>query len=122
MIRFLLIRMENASKAEGILEAALKLSAENEIALFNLALISHKYVYSVCILNFLCVLKFLTMVYVYLVYLVYLAIFRAGIRPTCLLRRSCFVGCYRTRQLTSLACCNWLEYSMTYISLDRTCC
>ena len=41
--RFLLVRMENASKAEGILEAALKMDEDCEIAMFNLAVLLHRY-------------------------------------------------------------------------------
>ena len=43
IIRYILVRMENPPKAEGLLEAALQLNAECEIALFNLAVISHRY-------------------------------------------------------------------------------
>ena len=40
--RYILVRMENPPKAESILEAALKLHPDCEIAVFNLAVIAHK--------------------------------------------------------------------------------
>ena len=42
-VRYILVRMENPPKAESLLEAALRMNGDCEIALFNLGIIAHRY-------------------------------------------------------------------------------
>ena len=48
LIRYILVRMDNPPKAESILEAALRMNPDCEIAIYNLAVIAHRLTYGIC--------------------------------------------------------------------------